>query len=413
MFDVIIIGAGPAGFMAGITAAKAGKKTVILEKMPETGRKLLICGKGRCNITNVCDINEMIKNIPGNGKFLHSALRSFDNQALMDFFRENGLETKSERGGRVFPVTDSAKDVRALLLKVFEKSGGTLKVNIDVSEILVEDGAVNGVRLKSGSVVKGRNVVLCAGGASYPRTGSDGSGFMLAEKCGHTVTELKPSLVPLVSDCQYLPELQGLSLRNVTATVFSDNKKITQEFGEMLFTHFGLSGPIILTLSNPAAKELSQNKKVEISIDLKPALSEEKLDDRLKRDFEKYSRKQIKNSLGDLLPSSLIPVVLKEAGIFEDKFTNQITKAERTAFLQTLKNLRLNITKTRPIAEAIVTAGGVSIKEIDPKTMQSKIIRGLYFAGEVIDIDGYTGGFNLQAAFSTGYAAGSHAEQGG
>lgn len=412
MFDVIIIGAGPAGLMAGITAAETGKSVAIFEHMPSAARKLMICGKGRCNITNNCDIAEMIKNIPGNGKFLHSALRAFDNQKLLAFFSENKLETKTERGGRVFPVSDKAQDVKEVLLKVFRKNNGVLNLASKVSEIAVDGGCVKGVRLEDNSFVEAKRVILAAGGASYPKTGSDGSGFTLAENCGHSIIKLKPSLVPLEVDSSYLTELQGLSLRNVEVSVMIKGKKIKKEFGEMIFTHFGISGPVVLTLSNIVAKHLDKGDEVYISIDLKPALSEEKLDNRLQRDFDKYSRKQIKNSLSELMPSSLGPVILQEANIDGNKFTNQITKAERRNFLTQLKDLRFKTTKTRPLAEAIVTAGGVSTKEIDPKTMQSKVVGNLYFAGEVIDIDGYTGGFNLQAAFSTGYVAGINAAGG-
>lgn len=409
MFDVIIIGAGPAGLMAGITAASQGKKTVIFEHMQSAARKLLICGKGRCNITNACDMNEMIKNIPGNGIFLHSAFRMFDNEMLIDFFHNNNLATKVERGGRVFPQSDKAQDVKDVLLHLFSKYKGTLKLQSEVQEIVIKENKVTGVRLQDGSFVAGGKVILATGGASYPKTGSDGSGFKLAQKCGHTIVPPRPSLVPLESNSQYLSQLQGLSLRNVEVSIVVDDKKVKKEFGEMLFTHFGLSGPVILTLSNFVAEYLAQDKKVAITIDLKPALDQEKLDNRLKRDFEKFSKKQMKNSLSELIPSSLGPVLLSESGINEDKFTNQVTKAERKAFLEKLKDLRFNITKTRPLAEAIVTAGGVSTKEINPKTMQSKLVEKLFFAGEVIDIDGYTGGFNLQAAFSTGYVAGSNA----
>ena len=407
MFDVIIIGAGPAGLMAGITAAASGEKTLVLEHMTSAARKLLICGKGRCNITNACDMNEIINNIPRNGKFLYSAFRVFNNEKLINFFHENNLATKVERGGRVFPESDKAQDVKDVLLNVLAKHKGKLQLQSKVQKIEVRNNRATGIRIQDGSFIAGKKVILAAGGASYPQTGSDGSGFKLAAECGHTIVTPRPSLVPLESKSPYLSELQGLSLRNVEISIVVADKKVKKELGEMLFTHFGLSGPVILTLSNFVAEYLEEGKFVEISIDLKPALDTEKLDNRLKRDFEKYSKKQIKNSLFDLTPSSLIHVLLNEAGIDENKFTNQITKTERRALISKLKDLRFMVTKTRPLSEAIVTAGGVCTKEIDPKTMQSKIIDNLYFAGEVIDINGYTGGFNLQAAFSTGYLAGS------
>ncbi len=408
MYDVVIIGAGPAGLLAGIAAAQQGAKTLILDHMKEAGRKLLITGKGRCNITNICDVAEIIKNIPGNGVFLNSALRAFDNRQLIAFFEENDLFTKVERGGRVFPVSDKAADVRDTLLAVFKRLGGKIILNTKAKEILVNNGTVSGVKTNKDTFLA-KSVVLAAGGASYPGTGSDGSGFLLAEKCGHSIIPLKPSLVPLQSNSPYLPKLQGLSLRNINAGIIAGGKTVKNEFGEMLFTHFGLSGPVILSLSNEVSKQLAAGLKVEIAIDLKPALKPEILDARIQRDFTRYSRKQIKNSLHELLPASLIPVVLAEAQIDEEKFTNQISKEERKRFLAVLKDFRLSVTSTRPLAEAIVTAGGVNLKEIDPKTLASKILTGLYFAGEVMDIDGYTGGFNLQAAFSTGYVAGTNA----
>jgi predicted Rossmann fold flavoprotein len=409
LYDVIIIGAGAAGLMAGIAATAAGRRAVIAEHMPEAGRKLLISGKGRCNITNNCDINEMIKNIPGNGVFLHSALRAFDNQKLMAFFQQNGLPVKTERGGRVFPANDRAADVRAVLLKVFAAQGGQLRLNSKAEAILLEGRRAVGVRLRGAAALSGRSVILCAGGASYPATGSDGSGFELAAACGHTVVKPRPSLVPLEAASPYLAQLQGLSLRNVTAALAVNGQVGKKEMGELLFTHFGLSGPLILTMSDQAVPLLARAVPVAVSIDLKPALTEIVLDARLQRDFAKYSRKQLKNSLSDLLPSGLIPVVLREAGLAGDKYTNQLTRPERQSLSRALKDLRFTITGPRPLAEAIVTAGGVATKEVDPKRMASKIIANLYFAGEVLDVNGYTGGFNLQAAFSTGYVAGTSA----
>ena len=366
---------------------------------------MLITGKGRCNITNAGELPEIIKNLPGNGRFLNSALHRFTNDDIVDMLESNGLATKVERGNRVFPVSDKAKDVVDTLVKIFTQAGGKLICDTKVLEIQAKDGKATGVKTINGTYAADA-VVLCAGGASYPGTGSDGGGAKLAAKLGHHIIPLKPSLVPLESDYPYIEALQGLSLRNVAATLFADGKKIGSEFGEMLFTHFGVSGPIILSLSNVAAKALSEDKEAELVIDLKPALTKEKLDARIQRDFQQYSRKQLINGLKDLLPQRLIPVVLDMAYLDEEKFINQVSKEERLRLLESLKNFVVPITATRPIAEAIVTAGGVDVKEINPKTMESKLISGLFFAGEVMDVDGFTGGFNLQAAFSSGYAAG-------
>ena len=405
MSKVIIIGGGAAGLLAGIAAATYGADVTIIEKMRQPGKKMLITGKGRCNITNAGELQDIIKNIPGNGRFLNSALRQFSNDDIVCLLECNGLETKVERGNRVFPVSDKAKDVVDTLVKIYTQYGGKLLTDCKVTEIITKDGVATGVKTTNGHFVADK-VILCAGGASYPGTGSDGGGAKLAAKVGHTIVPLKPSLVPLVSDYAYVDDLQGLSLRNVRATLYGDGKKLTDDFGEMLFTHFGVSGPIILSLSNMAAEALSKGMEVELAIDLKPALSEEKLDARIQRDFTTYSRKQLVNGLKDLLPQRLIPVVCDMAYLDEEKFINQISREERKRLLETLKHFVVPITGTRPIAEAIVTAGGVSVKEINPKTMESKLIQGLYFAGEVMDVDGYTGGFNLQAAFSSGYAAG-------
>ena len=405
MSKVIIIGGGAAGLLAGIAAATYGAEVTIIEKMRVPGKKMLITGKGRCNITNAGELQDIIKNLPGNGRFLNSALRLFSNDDIVCLLECNGLETKVERGNRVFPVSDKAKDVVDTLVKIYTDLGGKLITDCKVTEITVKDGVATGVKTTNGHFTADK-VILCAGGASYPGTGSDGGGAKLAAKVGHSIVPLKPSLVPLVSDYAYVEDLQGLSLRNVRATLYGDGKKLTDDFGEMLFTHFGVSGPIILSLSNMAAEALSNGMEVELAIDLKPALSEEKLDARIQRDFTTYSRKQLVNGMKDLLPQRLIPVVCDMAYLDEEKFINQVSREERKRLVDTLKRFVVPITGTRPIAEAIVTAGGVSVKEINPKTMESKLINGLYFAGEVMDVDGYTGGFNLQAAFSSGYAAG-------
>ena len=405
MSRVVVIGGGAAGLLAGIAAAQNGASVTILEKMRQPGKKMLITGKGRCNITNACELQEFVKNLPGNGRFLNSALHRFTNNDIVELLETNGLPTKVERGGRIFPVSDQAKDVVDTLVKLFKDLGGRLLTDTKALDIVLQAGRAVGVKTING-VHAADVVILAAGGASYPGTGSDGGGAKLAAKAGHHIVELRPSLVPLESDYPYVSELQGLSLRNVQATLLADGQKIGSEFGEMLFTHFGVSGPIILSLSNAAVKALGAGQDVELHIDLKPALTAEKLDARLQRDFKEYSRKQLANGMKDLLPQRLIPVVCDMAYLDEEKFVNQISREERLRLLQVLKAFCVPITAARPISEAIVTAGGVDVKEINPKTMESRLVGGLYFAGEVMDVDGYTGGFNLQAAFSSGYAAG-------
>ncbi len=412
MAKVIVIGGGAAGLLAGIAAAQNGAQATIIEKMRRPGKKMLITGKGRCNITNNCDLQEIIKNIPGNGRFLNSALRRFTNQDIVQLLEDNGLPTKVERGGRVFPVSDKAVDVVDTLVKIFKDYGGRLLLDTKVKSIAAEFGKIKGVVTEDGQRFEADAVILAAGGSSYPGTGSDGSGVKLAKAVGHSIVPLKPCLVPLESDSPYIPDLQGLSLRNIEGTVYAGGKKIGAEFGEMLFTHFGVSGPIILSLSKCVAEAIAAGAQdIELHIDLKPALDKDKLDARLQRDFVQYSRKQMANGMKDLLPQRLIAPVLDEAFIDEEKFVNQLSRAERQRIVDVLKAFVVPITGTRPLAEAIVTAGGVSLKEIDPKTMESKLVKGLFIAGEVMDIDGYTGGYNLQAAFSTGYAAGTFAAQ--
>ena len=407
MSNVIVIGAGPAGMMAAIKAAENGASVLVLEKMKQPGKKMLITGKGRCNITNTAEIPELIKNIPGNGKFLNSCIRAFDNEDVQYFF--NGLEvpTKVERGGRVFPVSDRAADVvQAMVLRLYEL-GVKVRTGERVAEILVEDSKAIGVKTEAGEVYSGQAVILATGGASYPGTGSTGDGFAMAGQIGHEIKLPLPSLVPLEVEEEWVPELQGLSLRNVRVYLMSEENKVADMFGEMLFTHFGVSGPVILSLSRQAAQLLASGNFVELLIDLKPALSFEQLDARIVRDFEKYQRKEMKNALKDLLPGRLIAPVLDGAYIEPDRMVNSITKEERHRLANTLKGLIVTVTRTRPIAEAIVTAGGISVKEINPKTMESKIVKNLYLAGEVVDVDGFTGGYNLQAAFSMGAAAGN------
>ncbi|KHM53151.1 hypothetical protein SAMN02745671_01794 [Anaerovibrio lipolyticus DSM 3074] len=407
MDKIVVVGAGPAGMMAAIKAAENGASVVLLEKMKRAGKKMLITGKGRCNITNVAEVPELIKNIPGNGKFLNSCIRAFDNEDVQYFF--NGIEvpTKVERGGRVFPVSDKAADVVDAMVLQLHELGVKLYTEVKVSEILVQGNKAVGVKTDDGQKFEAEAVILATGGSSYPGTGSTGDGYKMADKIGHKVVTPLPALVPLELEEEWVKDLQGVSLRNVRVTLFADEKRITDMFGEMLFTHFGVSGPIILSLSRKTAQLLEEGSFVELMIDLKPALSFEQLDARVLRDFEKYQRKEMKNALKDLLPGRLIPPILDGAYIEPDRMVNSITKEERHRLINVLKGLLVTVTKTRPIAEAIVTAGGVDVKEINPKTMESKLIKNLYFAGEVVDVDAYTGGYNLQAAFSMGAAAGN------
>jgi len=413
MKKIIVIGGGAAGMMAAVSASQQGAQVTILEKMAVLGRKLSITGKGRCNITNVADKQTIIKNMPGNGSFIYSALHRFSNQDIIDFLQSHGVMTKVERGGRVFPVSDNAKDVVDAFKKAFKEGHVEVVVGQAVKRILMHNGRVTGVLAGNNVEYAADAVILATGGASYPATGSTGDGYRMGQMVGHTIVPLKPSLVPLEVGETWIGELQGLSLKNVVASVLSDGKKVADEFGEMLFTHYGLSGPIILSLSKKVAEIVSSKpgQEVLLAINLKPALTMEVLDKRIQRDFEKFARKQLKNSLGDLLPAKLINVVIDLAHLDPDKFVHQITKDERVRLLEQITNLTFTITGTRPVSEAIVTAGGIHVKEINPKTMESKLVEGLYFAGEVIDIDGFTGGFNLQAAFSTGYVAGQSAAE--
>ncbi len=405
MSKVIVIGGGPAGIMAAGIAAKNGSEVLLLEKNEKLGKKILISGKGRCNITNDTDIEGLIENTPGNGNFLYSAFYTFSNYDVISFFNERGLETKVERGGRVFPVSDKAQDVMKCLLDFLREAGVEIRSSCTVKEILSDASGVKGVKLSDNSVLEADNVVLAVGGMSYPGTGSTGDGYAMAKKLGHTITPLKPSLVPLICKEKWIPELQGLSLKNIEVHFRNTkNKTLYTDFGEMLFTHYGVSGPVILSASRHLLDY--DFKDITLSIDLKPALSNEKLDERIQRDFDKYSRKQFKNSLDDLLPQKMIPVIIKLSGILPDKPVNQITRDERKQLVLLLKNLETTICGARPIKEAIVTAGGIKTTEINPSTMESKLVKGLYFAGEIIDLDAYTGGFNLTIAFSTGYLAG-------
>ncbi len=409
MKNIVIIGAGAAGLMAAITAAKNKDNNVILlEKNERAGRKLMITGKGRCNVCNNCDVDTLIANIPKNAKFLYSAFSALSPSQLMAFFEEQNVPLKTERGNRVFPQSDKAVDIVDALVNTARKSG-VKTINATAEKILTSEQKVIGVKLQNGDIIPADSVILATGGMSYPLTGSTGDGYRIAESLGHTVTELKPSLVPLNIHEGFCTKLAGLSLKNVTLSVFEDGKKkpLFSEMGEMLFTHFGISGPLVLSASSHIRY---MGKKNYIAfIDLKPALTLEQLDNRILRDFAELQNKDFINSLDKLLPKSLIPVIVKLSGIEPNKKVNQISREERVRLCEIIKALPLHITGFRPIEEAIITSGGISVKEIDPKTMQSKLIEGLYFAGEIIDTDAYTGGFNLQIAFSTGFVAGENA----
>ena len=461
--QVIIIGGGPAGMLAAISSARNGNKVTILEKMDMLGKKILVTGKGRCNITSSLPIDDFIKNIPGNGMFMYSSFSNFDNQDILNILKNEGVETKIERGNRIFPVSDKADDVRKALIRVVKKLGVNIILNAKVKEILVKEeedfilkekeqkdislkkecdevknkkmdgdnNTKNNIIDKIGkkvygvrAIINGKEetiladkVILATGGKSYPGTGSTGDGYELAQNVGHSITKIRPSLVPLtVKDnislklCQ---KMQGLSLRNVSIKFIdtNNNKVIYEDFGEMLFTHFGVSGPVILSASAHLLRyknidELLKAGKIILSIDLKPALSKEKLDERVLRDFKEEKNKEFKNSLDKLLPKKKIDVVIQLSEINPEKRVNEITKSERENLVKVLKGLEIEISGFRPIEEAIITSGGINIKEINPKTMESKLVHGLFFAGEIIDVDAYTGGFNLQIAYSTGYTAG-------
>lgn len=377
--------------------------------MNYVGKKMGITGKGRCNITNACDMSDFIKNTPGNGKFLYGAYERFTNEDLLQLLHDAGLETKVERGGRVFPASDSALDVRNTFMKLMKHYGVDVHLEEPVKKLLVDDGVVTGV-VTDKETYHADAVVIATGGKSYPATGSTGDGYMLAAQVGHKITDIRPSLVPIVTEESWVKDLMGLSLRNVELSVVAKNKVQAKMFGEMMFTHFGITGPIVLSLSHTVGKLMRKKNigTIGLDINLKPALSPEILDKRLQKDFDLYSKKQLINGMKDLLPSRLIPLIIELAGIDPQKPINQISKEERQQIGYMLQHMPLTVKGLRPVEEAIVTAGGISLKEFNPKTMESKLVKGLYGAGEVLDIDAFTGGYNLQAAFSTGYVAAMH-----
>lgn len=404
MSKVIVVGGGPAGLMAASQAALYGNTVILLEKNPRTGRKLIITGKGRCNITNACDNDTFISNVISNPRFMYSAISGFDTTDTVSFFNSLGVDTKVERGNRVFPLSDKAMDVADAMLSYARNTGVKVVCNSAVDSLIIEENVVKGVTDVNGKKYCGDAVIIATGGKSYPLTGSTGDGYVLAESAGHTVTDIVPSLVPLLIKGEECKQMQGLSLRNVSVSVSDNGKKIFEDFGELVFAHYGVSGPVILS-SSAHLKDI-KNKNYKLSIDLKPALDADTLDKRIIRDFEKFNLKEVGNSLSELLPSKLIPVVLNRWGIDKTIRCNSITKEQRKSLVDILKNLDFDIIGTRPIDEAIVTRGGVRTSEVNPKTMESKLCKGLYFCGEVLDLDAYTGGFNLQIAFSTGYLAG-------
>ena len=419
---VVVIGGGPAGMTAALSARDGHDEVCILEKNSKLGKKLLITGKGRCNITSSLDMDEFIQNVPGNGRFLYSAFQNFTNIDIINLLKKYGVSVKEERGHRIFPTSDKSVDVLNAFERALKKAQVKIKFNCKVIDIITENNKIKSVVYvdengKTNTMLADK-VILATGGKSYPQTGSTGDGYKISSKLGHTITEIKPSLAPLTAKGKSLEickEMQGLSLRNVAIKFLDEekNKVIYKDFGEMLFTHFGVSGPTILSASAHLLRyknveELLKNDKIKLIIDLKPALEPEKLDLRLQRDFEKEKNKEFKNSLNGLLPQKMISPIVRLSGIAEEKQVNQITKEERLKLGHLLKNFTITISGFRPVEEAIITAGGINTKEINPKTMESKLVEGLFFAGEIIDVDAYTGGFNLQIAYSTGYTAGMH-----
>lgn len=408
MSKVIIIGGGAAGSLAAIFAARNGHQVFLLEKNEKIGKKLYITGKGRCNVTNAGDMEELFAAVTANPKFLYSAFYGFTNEQTMAFFEEIGVRLKTERGGRVFPLSDHSSDIIHALQQEMKRLNVTILFRTEAKELLTEDGMFHAVRLSDGKNLKADACVVATGGLSYPSTGSTGDGYRFARESGHRVTQTVPSLVPMEVKEWYAKELQGLSLKNVTAAIYDGKKKLYEEFGEMLFTHFGVSGPVILSASSIVGKKLEE-KELTLSIDLKPALTKEQLDQRVLRDFEENKNKRFKNAVDRLFPAKLKPVMIELCRIEPDKQVNEISREERLRFVELIKDFRMTLTGLRGYNEAIITKGGVSVKDINPQTMESKQVQGLYFAGEVLDVDALTGGFNLQIAWSTGYLAGIHA----
>lgn len=413
--NVVVVGGGPAGMISGITSAEEGNNVILVEKNSSLGNKLKITGKGRCNLTFDGDEEKFRNNIVNNSKFMYSSFSNFDNKDVVDFFNKLGVKTKVERGGRVFPVSDSAMDVVNALKNKLKKENVEIKYNSRVVEIITENEKISGVKLENGTEISCDKCIIATGGKSYSSTGSTGDGYILLEKLGHSIKEIKPGLVPLKSEDKVCKELQGLSLRNVKVSLIdkTNNKILYSEFGEMMFSHFGVTGPVILSASSKLnnvknINEKIKNKQIELVIDLKPALSFEVLDKRVQRDFEKYINKEFKNSLNDLLPQKLISPIINLSKIDKEKKVHQITREQREKLVNIVKNLKINISGFMPLDMAIVTSGGINTKEINPKTMESKILKGLYVVGELLDVDAYTGGYNLQIAFSTGVAAGKN-----
>lgn len=405
---IIVIGGGAAGMMAAIYAARRGYPVILLEKNEKLGKKLYITGKGRCNLTNACDMDGLFANVVTNPKFMYGAFYSYTNFDTIDFFEEIGLKTKIERGNRVFPESDRSSDVLAVLLKELKRLGVDIRYGSEAAEILAENNVFAGVRLKgSNEVLYGEKVIIATGGLSYPATGSTGDGYRFAKSLGHTVTKLHPSLVPMnVEELAAIKELQGLSLKNIHIRITSGKKEIYSDFGELLFTHFGVSGPVILSASSYCIPYM-ENRDLILSIDLKPALSKEQLDARILRDFDEFSNKQYKNALDQLLPRKLIQVIIALSNIDPEKKVNLITREERGRLVELLKGFKFHITRLRDYNEAVITKGGIQVKEINPSTMESKIVSNVFFAGEVLDVDALTGGFNLQIAWSTACLAGN------
>lgn len=422
MSKVMIVGGGPAGMFAAITAAQNGHAVTLVEKNEKLGKKLYITGKGRCNITNAGDMDNLFSNVMTNSRFLYSAFYAFDSQQVIDFFEHNGLNTKVERGNRVFPVSDHSSDVIAVLQKVLKEQNVEILLQKEVQSLLTEpyvtaaaeeqkkkekcSQMIKGIRLSDGGTIKADRVILATGGFSYQTTGSTGDGYRFAKKVGHSVTDIRPSLVPFLAEEDYVTGMQGLSLKNVKVQIYDEKKLLFEEFGEMLFTHFGVSGPLVLSAS-AAIRPAQAGKKLSMFIDLKPALTEEQLDHRILREFEEAKNKQFKNSIGKLFPAKMNPVMLELSGIDPEKKVNEITREERQRFVKLIKAFPVTLNGTRDFNEAIITRGGINVKEVNPSTMESKLVKDLYFCGELLDVDAMTGGYNLQIAWSTGYLAGS------